>query len=389
MRAEGDDTGVDRRPALVRGLEALFREGPIARRQLRAALGSSSSTATEVVQELLSRGLIVETGTTASTGGRPAKVLDLSGSLGVVLAADVGARNLRVGVGALRGEILKRRTMLTPVADDPRVLQRTLVKALEDVHREAGGGRIRALALALAGIVDPVEGSVLATTVPGWEKADPKELFNWMHAQFGNDPLLLENEANLAALGEHQYGSARGAKDVMFVAAGAGVGAGLVLNNMLFRGSRGAAGEIGYMRLASAGEPVDLDRLGGADALARSYLEAGGTGSAQSAEDVFQHAATGDQAAAAAVGRVVNDLATAIANAILVLNPEKVVIGGGLAEAGAAFIEPLRRRIRELVPKMPEVVASQLGPDAALVGGMYLAREYARRVIGAELAGGG
>jgi glucokinase len=373
----------------MRGLEAVFREGPISRRQLRAALGSSSSTATEVVQDLLSRGLIVETGTTASTGGRPAKVLDLSSSLGVVLAADVGARNLRVGVGALRGEILESRTMPTPVADDPKVLQRALVTALEDVHRLAGGGRIRALALALAGIVDPVEGSVLATTVPGWGNADPKELFNWMHAQFGQHPLLLENEANLAALGEHQYGSARGAHDVMFVAAGAGVGAGLVLNNTLFRGSRGAAGEIGYMRLTSGGEPIDLDRLGGADALARGYLETGGTGSARSAEEIFQHAATGDPAAVAAVARVVNDLATAITNAILVLNPEKVVIGGGLAEAGAAFIEPLRRRIGELVPKMPEVVASQLGPNAALVGAMHLARERARRAIGAELAGGG
>lgn len=378
---------VDRRPALVRGLEVLFREGPIARRQLRSALGSSSSTATEVVHALLERGLIVETGTTASTGGRPAKVLDLSSSLGLVLAADVGATNTRVGAGSLRGKILARRTMPTPATGSPEALQHALVEGLEHVHQQAGGGRVRALVIALAGIVDPNDGSILTTTVPDWQAIDPDALLDWMRAQFEGYPLLLENEANLAAFGEHQHGTARGARDLMFVAVGAGVGAGLVLNGSLFRGFRGAAGEIGYMRLASADGQLELDRLGGADALVRRFLLAGGSSDARTAEAVFRHAAAGDESARVAISDVVDDLAMGIANAIALLDPQKVVIGGGLAEAGAVFIDPLRTRIRQLalVPKMPELVASQLGWDAALVGGIYLACEHARDAISAEL----
>jgi predicted NBD/HSP70 family sugar kinase len=365
----------------------LFREGPIARRQLRSALGSSSSTATEVVHALLARGLIVETGTTASTGGRPAKVLDLSSSLGLVLAADVGATNTRVGAGSLRGEILARRTMPTPATGSPEALQRVLVEGLEHVHQQAGGGQVRALVIALAGIVDPDNGSILTTTVPDWGAMDLDVLLDWMRAQFEGYPLLLENEANLAALGEHQHGIARGARDVMFVAVGAGVGAGLVLNGSLFRGFRGAAGEIGYMRLASADGQLELDQLGGADALVRRFLQAGGSSDARTAEAVFIHAAAGDESARVAISEVLDDLAMGIANAIALLDPQKVVIGGGLAEAGAVFIDPLRTRIRQLalVPEMPELVPSQLGWDAALVGGIYLACEHAREAISAEL----
>lgn len=371
---------------MMRALDAVFRDGPLARRQLRTAVGASASTTTEVVQELLARGLIVESDTRASTGGRPAKLLDLSPTLGVVLAADIGAMNVRVGAGSLRGKLVASRIVATPAVADPEVLQETVAGALRAVHLEAGGGSVRALVVGLAAIVDTPAGSVSYVTVPGWRGVSSTGLVEWLRKQFERSALVLENEANLAALGEYRYGSARGSRDVMFVAVGAGVGAGLVVDGSLFRGYRGAAGEIGLMRLYSGTDPVELDRLAGAEALLRRYHEAGGS-EVTDAESVFTHAASGDAAARIVISDVIDDLALGVANAINVFGPEKVVIGGGLAEAGPIVLDPLRARIRGFVAEMPEIVASSLGSDAALVGGLYLASEHARESIAAELDG--
>jgi predicted NBD/HSP70 family sugar kinase len=379
--AFGSDDGHQGRAALIRGLDALFEEAPISRRQLRTALGSSPSTVTEVVHELLDRGLVIESGTTAATGGRPAKVLDLAPALGVVLAADIGAMNMRFGAGSVKGQLLARNIVPTPSIGDPQVLHETLVTGLEHVHQQVGGGEIRALVLGVAAIVNPADGGISMATVPGWPHTESKELHAWLREGLSDYPLVLENEANLAAIGEHRHGSARGANDVMFVAVGAGIGSGLILNGVLFRGSRGASGEIGLVRLMRGRKPFELDRLAGAGALVARYREAGGSEHSQSAESVFERAAAGDSTAKRVIEEVMDDLALAIANAITMVNPERVVIGGGLAAAGHAFIEPLTARVRELVDTMPDFASSQLGPDAALVGGLSLASEHARKSI--------
>jgi glucokinase len=369
---------------VVRALEVLFREAPIARRQLRAALGSSPSTVTEVVHELLRRGLIVEGAALAPTAGRPAKVLELAPELGLVLTADVGAMNMRFGAGSVGGELIARRVRPTPSVQDQNVLQRGVMEGLGKVHREAGGGTIRAVVLGVAAIVeDPVGGGISMATVPGWQNTNSNQLIAWLREQFGDIPLMLENEANLAAIGEHRFGSAQGANDVMFVAAGAGVGAGLILGGYLFRGSRGGAGEIGLVRLRTPAGTVELDRVAGASALVSRYVEAGGT--PDTAENVFRRAASGESVASAAISEVLDDLALAIANAIMLLDPERVVVGGGLAEARGAFITPLADRVANLVDRMPTFVASELGADAALVGGVALASAHAQSAIIAEV----
>jgi predicted NBD/HSP70 family sugar kinase len=369
----------------VRALDVLFHEAPIARRQLRTALGSSPSTVTEVVHELLSRGLIVEGGALTPTAGRPARVLELASGLGLVLCADVGAINMRFGAGSLQGTVLARCVRPTPAAEDHQLLQRAVLEGLEDVHREAGRGRVRAVVLGVAAIVeDPADGRVSMSTVPGWQRNDSDQLLAWLGEQFEDVPLMLENEANLAAIGEQRLGSARGAQDVMFVAVGAGVGAGLIVSGSLFRGSRGGAGEIGLVRLQGAGGPVELESVAGANALVKRYVEAGGM--QDSAESIFRRASAGEAIASTAISQVLDDLALAVANAITLLDPERVVIGGGLAEAGQAFIDPLADRVRGMVSRMPEFVASQLGADAALVGGVAIAADHAQRAIIAALA---
>jgi predicted NBD/HSP70 family sugar kinase len=307
--------------------------------------------------------------------------------MGVVLAADIGAMNMRFGAGSVKGQLQARNFIPTPSIGDPQVLHDTLVTGLEEVHREVGGGQIRALVLGLAAIVNPADGAISMATIPGWPRAESNELQAWLREGLSDYPLVVENEANLAAIGEHRHGSARGADDVMFVAVGAGIGAGLILNGALFRGSQGASGEIGLIRLMRGRNPIELDRLAGAGALVARYREAGGSEDSQTVESVFERAAAGDINAERVIGEVMDDLALAIANAITVVNPERVVIGGGLAAAGHAFIEPLAARVREIVDIMPDFASSQLGPDAALFGGLSLACEHARKFILDDLTG--
>jgi predicted NBD/HSP70 family sugar kinase len=374
----------DNRLAVIRALEVLFREAPIARRQLRTALGSSPSTVTEVVHELLDRGLIVEGGALEPTAGRPAKVLELASELGLVLTADVGAMNMRFGAGTIGGRLITRQVTPTPSVKDQHVLQRGVMEGLEDVHRKAGAGQIRAVVLGIAAIVeDPYGGGLSMATVPGWQKTNSNQLIAWLREQFGEIPLMLENEANLAAIGEQRFGSAQGADDVMFVAVGAGVGVGLILGGSLYRGSRGAAGEIGLIRVATKYGIMELERAVGANALVSRYVEAGGA--TETVENIFLRAASAEPAASATISEVLDELALAMANAITLLDPARVVIGGGLAGAGRAFIDPLAERVAKLVDRMPTFVASELGADAALVGGVALASEHAQSTIISEL----
>jgi predicted NBD/HSP70 family sugar kinase len=332
------------------------------------------------VQELRERKLVVESGVAPSTGGRPPRILDLTPDLGGVLAVDIGGINLRFAAADVRARFLTEVSVPTPTSPDPDVLREAIVGTLASI-RDRIVGEVRAIAVAVAGVVDPETQTVsLAVNVPGWRDVDLKEWLSSFDA-----PVLVDNEANLAAVGEHSSGCARGVRNVLFVAVGAGVGAGLILNGVLFRGATGAAGEVGYLRKSLAGPAPQLEWEAAAGALVRRYLEHGGDGSLTTAKEIFDQAAAGDRAAAAAVSEVIDELAIGIANAIAVIDPELVVIGGGVAAAGVSLIAPLRERIAELVPSMPTLLLSELGPHAALVGATSWAAQHAQAALAREL----
>ncbi|HUY45674.1 MAG TPA: ROK family protein [Streptosporangiaceae bacterium] len=177
-----------------------------------------------------------------------------------------------------------------------------------------------------------------------------------------------------------------GVTDMLFVALGAGVGAGLVLNNALYRGSTGAAGEIGLFRNATGTAP-ELERRVAPAAVAEADAARAGT-RVTGVEQVFERAAAGEPAAREAVSGMVAELSVAIANAILLCNPAMVVIGGGLGAAGEPLLAPLRERVTQLVPAMPKIEPSQLGAEAAVVGAVRWATEVAQQRLIDKLEGG-
>jgi predicted NBD/HSP70 family sugar kinase len=361
-------------------LGVLLQRGPLSRADLRRSIGTSFSMVTIAVQDLFEAGLLVESGRAVSTGGRPPEILDVAPDIGGVLATDIGGINLRVAAADCRGTILFKQTRDISEMSVRRI--RSLALRLNEEARTYLTGPVRAMSVSIAGIVNPVTGRVTRVdNIPGWP--DDADL-SWLD-RFGA-PLLVDNEANLAALGEHQSGIGAGVADMMFVAMGAGVGAGLILNNVLYRGATGAAGEIGLFRKTDEDSAQWLERRTAPGAIIEAYAARGG-GQVTGMEQVFERAAEGDVAAIAVVSGMVEELSVGVANAIVLCNPALVVIGGGLATAGEILLSPLRQRIAGLVPAVPRIEPSKLGADAAVLGAVRWATDVAQQQLMTALDG--
>jgi predicted NBD/HSP70 family sugar kinase len=361
-------------------LAHVLRYGPRARSDLRRGIGTSLSTVTGAVQDLLTAGLLVESGRALSTGGRPPELLDLAPDLGGVLAIDIGAINVRAAAADCRGTVMFRETWSMPEPSYKKL--RPLILRLSEKARTHLTGPVRAVGVAVAGIVHPESGRVThVDNIAGWPESTDLSWLDRFDA-----PLLIDNEANLAALGEHQAGVGAGMPNMLFVALGGGVGAGLIMNNALYRGSSGVAGEMGLFRSDHGPTPILERRVAPAAVMAAYTARTGIRVSAM--EEMFDRAAANDAAARDAVAGMITQLSVAIANAILLCDPSMVVIGGGLGGAGEALLAPLREHVERLVPVVPRIVPSELGAEAAVIGAVRWAAQVAEQGLMAEVDGG-
>jgi len=238
------------------------------------------------------------------------------------------------------------------------------------------------------GVVAPDTGRItLAPQLEGWEGLD---LGGELERDIGC-PVVVDNETNLSLLAEAEHGVARGVPDVLYVQAGVGIGGAMLVGGELVRGSHGAAGEIGYLpgddepeapefgagRFEWAAGGRAYARLGAHAAAARGGKVlrelAAGDPAAVTAETVFAAAAGGDRAAARVVATLTARLGRGIAAAATVLDPDLVVLGGGLANAGPALLEPVRRAVAEHTPVPPRVELSTLGDASVALGAVRLA----------------
>ena len=242
--------------------------------------------------------------------------------------------------------------------------------------------RLLAIGVSTPGVVDRDNGRVrLAYNVLPDGVLDP---VGAIASRFGV-PVLIDNNVNLAALGEKSFGLARGVSTMVFISVGAGVGMGIIMDDELVRGAHGGAGEIGYLPLA--GDPFDPrhklhggleDEIGAAGILAAFTARNDGrvTGAA-SAQDVFELAGQGDRPAAAVVDAVAARLGAAIATVCAILDPELVVLGGGIGSS-PLLLSPVRGAAAALVPMTARIETSLLGDRAALQGAIAVALHAAR-----------
>lgn len=374
------------RPRLMRAInEGLLLEhirllGPVSKADLARASGLSKPTVALALASLEHEGLVKFAGRRTGWRGPAAFLYDVNPDAGYVLGLDVGKRYLRGALADITGKVLGR---LSRPAHASGALARVteLARLASDLVTAAGTARDRVAQVVIGspGVYDPARGALaLAANVPGWES--PKVLERLR--QTLGPSTLIENDVDLAALAERDHGHGRQARTFCFVSVGTGVGMGLVIDGKLHRGAHGAAGEIAYLPIGDAEvSPAQARRYG--------HLEAAASASAvvktargfgvrlpSSAQHVFAAAQRGDKAAACAVEREVGLIARAVSAVVSVVDPELVVLGGGIGQA-TGFASAVATELANLVPFVPDVRVSALGDEAVVDGALALGLELA------------
>jgi predicted NBD/HSP70 family sugar kinase len=367
-------------------LEMIFREGPITRPEIAAHTGLSKPTVSDAVRRLVHARLVHPAGRRSGRPGRTPVCYAVDAGAGFVVGVDLGGTNLRVAATDIYGEVIVEERRPTGAHDRHEVVQQIVHLVRRAVQAaEASHGRLLSLAISTPGVVDPATDRIrfAYNVVPDGEL----DLTPVVADRFGV-PVLVENNVNVAAVGEKWRGLATGVPTFVFIAVGAGVGMGTVVEDQLVRGAHGAAGEIAYLPLAA--DPFDRrhrvhggleDEAGASGILASLRADEGWEGTPpDSVEAVFELAAQGHRAAQAVVESEGRRIGLAIAAACAVVDPALVVLGGGIG-SNEALLAPVRETVAGLVPLVPRIETSLLGEKAALYGAVAIALRHARDAL--------
>jgi len=371
MRAPSGDGSVTS-PSAVLSLVRLGRA--VSRADVARETGLSATTAAARVETLIRHGYLRETGAGPSAGGRPPRRLEIRGDAGVVAAVDLGERHAALGVFDAASRLLAERQLPIAIADGPESVLETVAAAVTALVESATAGSTPLLALCV-GIPGPVgarSGLVVSPArMPGWNGADVATIVR----QWLDVPVIVENDANLMAVGEHAAGGGD-AEHLVFVKVGSGIGCGVVAAGALHRGSEGFAGDISHVTVPGAPPvPCSCGRVGCLDAVAsgaalveqlqqRGVSSAGTQGMLDLARDAHPLTTQLLREAGSSTGTVLSTI-------LNFFNPERLVIGGHLSSA-EAFVAGVRSAIYAQCPPMItdrlDIAVSAVGQRAAVLG---------------------
>lgn len=312
-------------------------------------------------------------------------------------AVDLGGTKIYAVLAKQCGSILSSVRYDTLAEAGPESVLEQMTSSVNDVLTQAGAlrHRLAAVGVCVAGFFDWQNRRLIhSPNIPGWEQILVEERLS----QKLGVPVLAENDANAAALGEARRGAAQGSKDIIYLTVSTGIGAGLVLNGKIYRGTRGFAGEVGHMvlkpngLLCGCGRHGCLETLASGTAIARAGNEAHLNGKAKLLQEivrqqegrldtatVFRAAREGDPSAREIISEAISYLGIALVNLVNVLNPEIIVIGGGVSEAGEELFTPLAKSIRSCAvpPSAASVTLKKavLGVEAGVRGMLCLLTE--------------
>jgi glucokinase len=312
--------------------------------------------------------------------------------VGLTIGVDVGGTKVLAGVVDENGEILARSRRPTPSTSPAETAD-----AIADAVSELRQGRdIDAVGIGAAGWIDETRSRVLFAPNLAWREEPLRDI---VEARIGL-PVVVENDANAAAWGEHRFGAGRGQGHLILITVGTGIGCGIILDGVLYRGRFGVGGEPGHVRVVPDGRPCGCGNSGcweqycsgrALEREARDLIAGGGSGGeallARAGGDVDQitgpfvttAAMDGDEAALACFAIVGGWLGQGLADLAATLDPGCFVIGGGVSEAGDLLLLPARKRFQETLTgrghrPFAEIVIAELSQEAGLVGAADLAR---------------
>lgn len=378
-------------------LQCIKNFQPISRAEIAEKLKISKPTVSIIVDELIQENWVYEKGIGESTsqGGRRPIHLYFNENAAYVIGTDIGGTKVRIIITNLNGEIICSSNFSTQ-----RYLQCGLIKQLQkEVHYLIDNNHINhkmilGMGMGVPGITDPESGVVMEAPSLNWIRypllMEAEQYFSF--------PIYIDNDVNVAVLGEHWLGKAQNKQNVLFISVGTGIGSGIIINNQLYRGASNAAGEIGYMvtdknAMKNEFKPIFhrygfLESIAGGKAIGQKVTELikenkshplyhQAQSSEISGEEAFTLAKNGDSIALTVIEEAIEHLAYGVINALTLLNPEVIILDGGVMKSGDFILPKLQQFIQRYVPSPVEIHVSQLGENAGVLGAVSLfLREY-------------
>jgi predicted NBD/HSP70 family sugar kinase len=352
------------------------------RADLVALTGASRNTVSARVDQLIAANLLEEGGRGWSTGGRPPTLLQFNSRAGCVLAVDLGVTSVDVAVTDLSAQILATVGHPIDIADGPRTVLAEVDRLGQQVLAEAGLTPADVCAVGV-GVPGPVEFSTgrpsFPPIMPGWHDYPIPSAFGRYEC-----PVYVDNDVNVMALGE--MGIAGSVQDVLVVKVGTGIGCGIIVNGRVYRGAQGSAGDIGHIYVAQpsgrtvvcrCGNENCLEAIAGGDALLRDAVAAGLP--VRTTRQLVELAAQGDGPTLELVRSAGRTIGTVLAGLVNFFNPHRIVMTGGVAQAGAPLLAGIREavygRSMPLAARALEISVSDAPDLSGRVGAALMAIE--------------
>jgi len=308
-----------------------------------------------------------------------------------ILAIDLGGTQIRAALADAQGTLLARAATRTHAEEGPEAVIGRIIECAERVLEGVDRSRVLGVGVGAPGPIDPWTGVLYnPPNLPGWEAVPLAER---LAAALGL-PVQAGNDANLAALGEHRFGAGRGVDDLVYMTVSTGIGGGIITGGQLMVGARGFAGEIGHQTLepegpvCSCGQRGHLEALAAGPAIAREARRALREGAVSlmeelvddlehiTAEMVAEAAARGDAVARQILERAAFYIGLGLVNVIHIVEPQRIIVGGGVSRAGNLLFDPIRRTVEERLMSPVyhgvDILPAALGDDVGLLGAVAL-----------------
>jgi predicted NBD/HSP70 family sugar kinase len=398
MTVERSDSARTSRPrARAAVLQTLVEDGAVSRADLARRTGLAPSTVSVVVADLAADGVLVEAPRVVPAGGaavgRPSTLLTLHRRAGLAVGIDFGKRHVRVAVADLAHAVIAERRR--EVAGDLPASEAAAIGAelAQAALADADGtlAEVVGVGMGLPGPINDVTGELGDSMIlPGWAGVRPAEV---MSSALGL-PVDVGNDANLGAMSEWRWGAGRGAGDLVYVKVSTGVGAGMILGGVPYRGWGGTAGELGHVvieprgSICRCGNRGCLETIAGAPAILAALR--GTHGDELTIGEAVRQAAQGDAGCRRAIADAGTAIGTAAAAICNLLNPRRIVVGGDVAAAGELLLGPLRTSLARAsirsAARDAEVVEGALADRAEVLGAVALVLQRGAALMPAPLA---
>lgn len=364
-----------------------FASNGISRTDLADQMGLTRAAVTMIITDLIDNEIILEAESRSIPSGRPPVVLEINPKRGMVASVDMGASHINIAIADFSAKIIEEVSLPFNIKLGPEVCLAKVSQILRELLDRCGVSisELMAIGVGVPGPVITDAGAVIAPPImPGWDGYPIREA---LQKEWGL-PVSLNNDAELGALGEWAYGAGRGEKNLAFIKVGSGIGAGLIINQQIYGGTTGSAGEIGHLTidengpLCSCGNRGCMEAFAGGHAIAQQAIELVKSGKRTllssiplenlTAQDVAKAARRGDLPSQEIIMRAGTFIGIAIAGLVNLFNPGAVIIGGGVAQAGDLLTTSIRQAVRERSLRASEqgvrITTAMLGKRSSLMG---------------------